>query len=569
MSRGPLVLGVARTHDVGAALMCDGELLVLAEAERVLDDKHAKGADKLAPAIAAALKTIGASAGDIGAVCIADTGLEKIEATRPDLVPEMHAPHAIGRLGTVADIAALPLGPFGATGIPETAPAYAVCHHAAHAAGSVWLSGFDDCLNVVMDGYGVCCGSALYHYRDDALVRLEDSLDRFLLGWRYQLFGHFVQEIDSDRTDNLDLAGKVMGLNAYGRADPAQADYFARWFEGPDFKAYEMAWDYTHRHFTDLVGERGLHRDVASAREQWFVDIVASMQEAFSRRVVDYARAGIAATGARRVTFSGGCALNVLANAQLAGHPDVSALYVQPTAGDNGLPIGAAALADARLNRTPLHAPQAGPEKRRSPYVGVPLEIDVDRTAGAPAPADDPATAHRLAAFLASGGTLGLVTGRAEIGPRALGHRSILAWPQGPGMRDVLNAIKSREWWRPFAPVCRLCDAPRFFDAPAWSPYMLLTAIVKPEHRERLAAASHDDGTARLQVIERREDHPLLWDILAALDAQTGVGVLVNTSFNVSGKPLLNRASTALAVRETTALDAVWIEGRYWGPALL
>ena len=97
-----------------------------------------------------------------------------------------------------------------------------------------------------------------------------------------------------------------------------------------------------------------------------------------------------------------------------------------------------------------------------------------------------------------------MVTGRAELGPRALGHRSIFGWPNGPELRDTLNRIKSREWWRPFAPVCRLQDAERFFTAPAFSPYMLLTANVREAYRHHLAAASHEDGTARLQVLERR-----------------------------------------------------------------
>ncbi|KAF0182051.1 MAG: hypothetical protein IV086_16235 [Hyphomonadaceae bacterium] len=562
MTDEPLILGVARTHDVAAALIRGDRLLVLAEAERVLDDKHAAGADKLGPAILAALQTIGATPSDIAAVCIADTGMEGIEKARPDLVAEMHSPRAIAQLGTVADMERLPLGSLGVEGMNPATPLHAVCHHGAHAAGSVWLSGFAESLNAVIDGYGVCCGSALYHYRDNGLHRLEDSLDRYLLGWRYQLFGHFVIEIDSDRTDVLDLAGKVMGLNAYGDAREDQVAYFENWFRGPDFNAYEWAWDYTHRHFTDLVGEKGLHRDVGSARDKWFVDIIASMQEAFTRCIARYVDDGQTATGAQDVTLSGGCALNVLANTRVASSPRVRELFVQPTAGDNGLPIGAAALAASRLTGRPLHAPAASHPDRRNPYLGVPLELDADLTKGLDAPAGARETVAALADILASGGTVGMVTGRAELGPRALGHRSIFGWPNGPELRDTLNRIKSREWWRPFAPVCRLQDAERFFTAPAFSPYMLLTANVREEYRQHLAAASHEDGTARLQVLERREDHPLLWDILAEMDARTGVGVLVNTSFNVSGKPLLNRASTALQVLRDTVLDAVWVEGR-------
>lgn len=534
---------------------------MLAEAERVLDDKHAQGPEKLPPAILAALKEIGATPADINAIVVADTGLEGLEHQRPELVAQMHD-LGVERWGTVAEQDQLPLGPIAVDGLRADVPILATCHHASHAAGSVWLSGFGESLNCVLDGYGVCCGTAVYDDHGEGLKRVEASIDHYLLGWRYQVFGHFVQEIDSWQTNVLDLAGKVMGLNAYGTPREAWVRRFESYFEGPDFQQYAKAWDSTQPWFADLIGGDGLHLNCRSARDPVLLEATASMQEAYSRVFERVVLGGLARSGARDVTLSGGCALNVLANTRVAALPQVERLYVQPTAGDNGLPIGAAALGQHFLMGQPLHAPGADAGLRADPYRGVALEIDVPLP-GRPMPAAAPETAPALAGRLLAGEVISMATGRCEMGPRSLGHRSVLAYPNGEGLRDRLNRLKAREWWRPFAPVCRLCDAERFFEAPAFSPYMLLTALVRDPYRERLAAASHDDGTARLQVLPDRDSHPLLWDILTEMDAKSGVGVLVNTSFNVSGKPLLNRASTALQILRERELDGVWIEGMF------
>ena len=558
----PLILGVARTHDVGAALVRGNELLVLAEAERVLDEKHASGADKLPPAIRAALQEVGASPADIEAICIADTGLDGFEKHFPPLVEEMHR-EGIALLGSVSDQDRLPLGPLGVDGLRAGTPLYISCHHASHGAGSAWLGGFEESLNLVLDGWGSCCATAAYTYRNNEFARLENRTNQYLMGWRYQLFGYFVKEIDKATTNVLDLAGKVMGLNAYGDTREDWVRRFEAWFEDTDFKRYESSWHAHQPWFADLLGGLGLHIDSHSARDQALLDATASMQEAFSRSFERYVLGCIDQSQIRNVTLSGGCALNVLGNARVAALSQVDKLYIQPTAGDSGLPIGAAALAHAALTRQPLHGATTGQDNRRKGYNGISLELDVELDAPT-APADDPATAERLASMLSEGLVVGMVMGRAEVGPRALGHRSILAFPTGDTVRDRLNRIKAREWWRPFAPVCRAIDAERYFKAAMFSPYMLLTALVREPYRTQLAAASHDDGTARVQIIPSREDHPLLWDVLTLLEAKTGIGVLVNTSFNVSGKPLLNKASVAIDVFQQRDLDALWIEGSFY-----
>lgn len=155
---------------------------------------------------------------------------------------------------------------------------------------------------------------------------------------------------------------------------------------------------------------------------------------------------GLARSGAKDVTLSGGCALNVLANTRVAALPQVERLCVQPTAGDNGLPIGAAALGQHFLMGQPLHAAGADAGLRADPYRGVALEIDVPLP-GRPMPAAAAAaeTAPALAGRLLAGEVIGMATGRCEVGPRSLGHRSVLAYPNGDGLRDRLNRLKARE----------------------------------------------------------------------------------------------------------------------------
>ena len=335
------------------------------------------------------------------------------------------------------------------------------------------------------------------------------------LGWRYQLFGMFVREIDSEKTDMLDLSGKVMGLNAYGVPTERDVRWFENWFK-MDYPDYLLSFDPNRNWFLELLGSRALNKDSVSARDQWFLNLVASMQEAFSRTICALAQQALVSTGSRSIVLSGGCALNVLTNSRVARLDTVERFFVQPNSGDGGLPLGAAAIGSSRLAGFPLHHPDAPLDARRNPYMGVSLVDDLpnDFLDGniecRAALASDRNSAKTISRLLLNNRIVALVTGTAEVGPRALGHRSILAIGGDPRMRDVLNKVKCREWWRPFAPVCRAIDVERYFEGDLFSPYMLTAAIVRPEFRSALASASHEDGTARVQVLPHRTANPLL-----------------------------------------------------------
>ena len=557
-----IVLGLNLGHDVAVALMSESELLVSAEAERVLDVKHARGPGVLSAAATAALRTAGVHPKQVAAVVIADGGRGALEAVRAGVTEHTHSGSLLFPLGTLHRLnLGAPLPPI--QGLIPDVPTFLACHHASHAAAAIYLSGYDDCVALVADGFGSCCATIAYVYRSGRLIRLEHTRDQFLLGHRYRQFARLVREIDP-ATDRLDLAGKLMGLHAGGSARAGAVEAFDRWFRIP-FGDSATA----DRHLEQLLGCPP-SVGCASALDPQFLDLAASMQEAFSRLMESLAAQALAEVDADSIVLSGGCSLNVLANSRIAALPAARRFFVQPNAGDGGVALGAAVLASAALSGRPIHHPDGDAANRASPFLGVDLIDDMIDFRGdaeiemLSADATLPGTIEAMMEHLVRRRMIGIVTGRAEVGPRALGHRSILACANDPHMRETLNGLKRREWWRPFAPVCRQSDAERYFEARVFSPYMMTTAKTKPAYRRALSSATHDDGTARLQVLPSRDHHPLLWDLLTLLERTTGVGVLINTSFNLGGKPLLNRASTALEIVRKTVLHGAWIEGRLY-----
>jgi carbamoyltransferase len=562
-SNEKIILGVSRTHDVSAAIFKGDALIGFAEAERFLNIKHARWKDKLEPTIIELCRQVNIEVCEIDAVVIADTYDEKLEELYPSLVSKAHEDKPLVRWELSAND--LPNGPIELP-FKKNIEIFWTCHHAAHALSGLYLSGYSDCAVLVVDGYGPCCATMGYVYRDNRLIRVDEMKNRALLGLRYQLFGYFAKEIDSDKTDGLDMAGKVMGLNAYGSIIDEYVKYFKRWFSDADFKKYLDCEKHDDIFFSDLV-LGGLSNNSTSVLEKNYLNIVASMQEAFSQIMEELVDELISRTGAKNLVVAGGCGLNVLANTRISKR--VQSVYFHPNAGDGGLSIGAASLGSAVLNNEYLHHPRVCNEKRRNPYIGLDL-IAEDRLNFDGHPflkrmelsEKKSSTALYIANLLSNNNIIGIVRGKSEMGPRALGNRSILANASNPNMRDILNhKIKHREWWRPFAPVCRSVDVSEYFVCDCESPYMLTTALVKKEYISSLSSACHEDGTARLQVIPDRQWHPFLWDILSELKKITGIGVLINTSFNDSGKPLVNKSSDAIEMLLNTKMDAIWMNG--------
>lgn len=572
-----IVLGLHFEHDAGATLMQDGRVLANVEAERVTGVKHASGLDATRAAVAAAFSHAGLRPQDVDALAFSDlcegTVFTAELDRRPEIQRDTHAGGLAARLGTLADVGFDRLLGSDAS-LRGDIPVFVTCHSMSHAAGAVYMAGIPEAIGLVIDGYGTCCGTMGYVYQDQVLTRREEFQDRCLLGTGYHGVGILAREIV--RTDVLDVAGKVMGLQAYGQARPAWVDYFrGRYFTSSAATGFADYVRQASRFRGVQATERlcaelfpgGLAAGSMTVDDPVYCDLVASMQEAFTRIVCDLAGELAAGTTHTRLFLSGGCALNVVANAAVARQPWVSSAFVPPNASDCGQAMGSAVLAMHAMTRVPLHRPEIDDRTRGNPYAGAYLRDDPARADVPPDITvlrfdwDSPECLADLAGRFVAGEIVGVVHGPSEIGPRALGNRSILALASHSGMKDVINhKIKRREWWRPFAPVCRLYDAGRYFDPVVPNRYMLMTSAVRDGWRDVLSSITHVDHSCRLQTLSERDDHPRLWDLLEHLDRQGAVPVLINTSFNLSRKPIVNTTADAIALLTGSQMDAVIVE---------
>lgn len=262
----------------------------------------------------------------------------------------------------------------------------------------------------------------------------------------------------------------------------------------------------------------------------------------------------------RNLCVVGGCALNGITNYAIQQTGLFSETHFVPNPSDCGLSAGAALYTYHRLSNVPF----TGYGEYLSPYLGVePFDLDRLPSLKQIYPYRDlepTETPQILAQLIYNNLIVGVVRGRCEIGPRALGNRSILCNPLNENMRAVLNQkVKHREWYRPFAPVATAEDAPKYFTNSRDIPYMSVICYVRPEYRDHLPSITHVDGSARLQTI-RRKHNSFLWESLKEFEKLSGMPIMLNTSFNPGGEPILNFCAVALEMLKTTGLDLVLIE---------
>lgn len=448
----------------------------------------------------------------------------------------------------------------------------AVDHHLAHSASAYYASGYDEALSVVSDGMGEIVSLTVHHVRDGRFEQLHSQGIGTSLGILYSLLTRFLGYMfNSDEY-------KVMGLSAYG--NPSRyADFFdslfktrdgqveVRWPHGalrhpeqgyPDAMAYlEQGTGIPRRHPEEEVGE--VHADVAASFQARFTRVLADLVDHWRRR-----------TGADSVCLSGGTFLNCVANGAIAQSPGVRRLFIPPAAGDDGTAIGAALYA-AGTRTAVRYTPYSGPE-----YSPADVKEALESSAGSPAGGlrwslvGDPERYLELAAQdIADDKIIAWFAGRMEFGPRALGNRSILALPGGRDIKDRLNhAVKLRESFRPFAPAILDSDYEEFFLGRTLDPtrFMLATVRARPERAAMIAGAVHADGTSRVQVVHR-DDNELFWRLLTKVKQLTGIGCVINTSFNVKNQPIIRDPQTAVRSFSAMALDRLYIEGYRVEPA--
>ncbi len=433
-----------------------------------------------------------------------------------------------------------------------------VRHHLAHACGAYFRSPFDEAAILIMDGYGDGCSTSCHIGRGGKIETLHSNHALNSLGILYSLVTmHLGYRSVHDE-------GKVMAMAAHG-TDALLSD-FRKLVQILPCGQYRLVQEYFSfqrygevRPFSDRYLERfGPFRRHDEPVAQRHMDIAFALQQTVADTIVHVARELRRTSGMRNLCFGGGVALNCLANSRLVNEAGFDRVHVSYSPGDSGAAEGAA-LAAAHFRSDISQAIRANPNP--SPYVGPEFSDREIRAAleerGAVAVVvEDPA--GEGARRIAEGECIAWFQGRAEVGPRALGNRSILANPRDAAVRVRLNQeVKRREWFRPFAPTVLPERAARFFDSVPASPYMSFAAMVRPEVRAEIPAVVADDGSARVQSLEP-EGNPLFRRLIEQFEERTGIPMVLNTSFNVRS-PMVGTPGEAIDTFRSSGLDALII----------
>jgi len=444
-------------------------------------------------------------------------------------------------------------------------------HHQAHAAAAFLTQPTRHAAILTADGVGewATLSVGVGHKQDDGStsIRLLREL-RFphSLGMLYSTFTAFLGfQVNEGEY-------KVMGLASYG--EPRFVDEVRKVIRPAPGGAFTLDLDYFDFHttakrsysdaFIGLFGRpRAAHQsiDPATTEGRRFADIAASVQRVLEDTLVDLTKSLRQETGLPDLCFGGGVALNGVANGRILHESGFERLFVPSAPGDAGCAMGAALYADR------IHFGNPHKDVPDHPYWGPRIDGEelarIAREDGLPleTAADDGELLDRTVDLLASGKIVGWMDGGAEFGPRALGNRSILAAPHTVAMKDRLNKeIKYREEFRPFAPAVPIELAAKYFDFPPagarLGAFMSGVFPVRSEWRDRLAAITHVDGTARLQTVER-DKAPRFYALLERYGAKTGIPVLLNTSFNLAGEPIVTRAVEGYSTFRRCGIDVL------------
>jgi carbamoyltransferase len=562
-------LGInAAYHDSAACLVRDGELVAAAEEERFTRIKHGK-------------RPVPFSAWELpyNAIdyCLAEAGVDLADVDR---IAYSYDPHLLldGRDATIT----LPLEP-SAHSKPGLAPweplflSYLVNaerqlldgvphhlrkrfsraktarhwrwhfveHHLAHEASAFLAAPFAECAVMTLDGRGEQTATSYGFFSGNEYRRIGQVPLPHSLGLLYEQVTDYLGFLRS--SDEY----KVMALASYGK--PIYRDVFRDIVQAGADGTYTV-------HSLRLADRFGPPRERGSAITQRHFDIAHSLQVVLEETVIEIARWLQRETGAETLCTAGGVALNCVLNARLRDRRIFRRVWVQPAAGDAGTALGAALWIDwsegGRERRYRMDHAFLGPE-----FSAEEIEAFLRRSKLQFRRLDD--VADEAAEILAQDKIVGWFQGRMEFGPRALGGRSILASPLSTAMQRRLNDIKDREDFRPVAPVVLEEEAPNWFVNGEQAPFMLFVFDVLAQKADKIPAVRHVDGTARVQTVNRAQ-HALYYDLLKAFQRRTGVPVLVNTSFNTRGEPVVCTPRDAVECFWTSPLDALVI-----GPFLL
>jgi carbamoyltransferase len=424
-----------------------------------------------------------------------------------------------------------------------------VDHHLAHALSAYSFSGFNDAAVVVMDGRGAWEATSIWQGRDGRLehvltIPFPDSVGYF--------YSEFTEYLGFQRNSD---EWKVMGLAPYGKP-------------GVDLRAFIEAEAAPYKvnarklvangaaPFAEMVRLFGPRRVPESEIDEWHKDVAYAVQDACEVAMMSVVKMAVEKTKSRNVCLAGGVALNSKANGKIVASGLVDKFFVQPAASDDGVALGAALApyldGGGRLPMKAMRHAYLGPEFDDEAIENALRTYKLKYTRLSD-------VAAGAAELLSNGKILGWFQGRMEFGPRALGSRSILADPRDPEMNaKVNNAVKFREWWRPFAPSMKKEAAAEYLESASDSPFMILTAQVRAEKRAVIPSVTHVDGSARPQTVEK-EINPLYWRLIDEFGKRTGVPVVMNTSFNLRGEAIVHTPTDAIRTFFSSGMDALVI----------
>jgi len=427
-------------------------------------------------------------------------------------------------------------------------------HHDAHAASAFYPSGFKEAAILTVDGTGSDLETQnIYYGKGDRIIPLEKGLESGI-GKAYNWIGCKVLPFDRN-----EAPGKVMGLAPYGEKYKMKVINFQPKYDG-------IHTDYTEL-FSRLPYVKLRPSALKSAKDQkdalkpYFARAAYEIQEECERAMLHLARRAYQLTKSKNICLAGGVALNSVANKKILDQAPFENIYIQPASSDSGLPLGLCLYAYYMIDKS-------RPKKRfimPNAYTGVSYnkkEIKQLLDSKKFSYTEIGEQVAGVAKLIAKNYIVGWLRGGSEYGPRALGARSILANATHPKMKEILNErVKHRESFRPFAPAVLEEDADEYFELNGYpSPYMLLVAKVKKNKQKVVPAITHVDGTARVQTVNRLQN-ALYYDLISEFKKLTGVPVILNTSYNVAGEPIVETPRDALITFLGTNIDYLYLEG--------
>jgi carbamoyltransferase len=525
------IIGLNFNHDGSIAIVKDGKLVVAVGTERVSRIKKDHGVT--VETLEYAIREANLFLDDIDAIALADFQLdwrhEKILTLSLGAFPVLNTQNVVhGNKHIIVE--GLLLG-------RKKVPVYIIPHHMSHAASAYYTSNYENSWVYTMDSSGgdIRQNSLIAKGEGNKLTAIEHP--GMMVGIAYAIFTEAIGLGEAYKK-----AGSTMGLAAYGKPHPDLVENIAEYVKSSYYPDLTTQWTDYSGHFQALFDKwsGGKRKDELNMQEKFIM--AASVQYLFENCVLDVLKK-IPDDEIENLCLAGGSFLNCNTNTRVKNESRFKNLHLFPACGDDGNAVGSALYVAHHILDEPRHTYTTG----EICYLGpdyITEEPDYDA----------------VAQMLEEGYVVAWFMGRSEFGPRALGHRSLLADPRNQHMRELLNfSVKNREWFRPFAPVVPAEDCADWFDFEGESPYMLHTAkVLQPE---KIPAVTHIDGSARMQTVTEESNAPL-YKLLKAFEKRTGVPILINTSLNGSDEPILETEVDAMNYLYSGPVVCLVLNGR-------